>query len=881
MVSNNLTADQTLFLRLVQNIFDHSSESTKKLNNFLSANNISTEKLKVYPISEIRALHNISEAKYNEVIIQTDLDSVANLGLDLLVYSYGKDSPLLYPYLSNLSKVYIFERSQFDIGETLLERTKNYIPDTSYNTLLDYYYDSAFTLLSKGKSKECLNELSQAEGIIQKQKELNYNSAVKIYQLFAIAYSFIEDKKNMQHYFHKAKDICENQSIISRIEILFFSNYALSLSYFPEEVDNAIDLIDSKLRSCTNCNSADLGLLYRSKGYIYSYQEIDDKAIVAFTNAIDLYHKVDSLSNEERSSFVDAHYGLAESNFYLGDTEEASIAIGKSFDLNMGRTPEEIMLNAEPRSLKQEFEILDYLRLYRLILMDKLELQYNDTKVSEINKVFQLEKDIVEEKKQDFILEDLKDILPDYHEFYGEYLEFLYANNIEDRDRYIFEVLENSRAHSIFAKNKGFKLGEQYNVPQQNIAELKATLAREDKFYKIKYTKGIKQDDLREIDKKIADNDKRKNRIFSRLKNSYPAFFNNFLNPKKIDLQEVQAAISKDKCLIEYQLHDTILFSFFIDKDTAVISQKNLDRSFFKNLDYLLSAISMRPNSEGIPSQIDEVSFDLYNILLADFEILMMDKKEIIISPDGELQFLPFDILKKKKTSKYLIENIDISYTCSASNYFNLPGDAQNIKPSITAFSYSDLETLGSDVESYFSELPGAYAEVKSIMNIFDIGNTTSYLGSEHTVDNLYKELGKEGILHIATHAQADTNGNYEEFMVFRGEPEKLYNKDLIGKEIGAHTVVLSACETAKGHAVAGEGVFHIARVFLLAGVKNVIMTQWVIDDVSGKTIVENFYNNIYLGENIVSSLCMAKRNYLSTSKYKHPYYWASYCLTR
>jgi|GEM_PF-2464829 len=876
-----ITSEQALFLRLQRGVFLDTKMANDDVNNILSEARANMENIGSNAALELQALYNIYQAKNNTGLIQEEIDSLIEVGLEQLEVCYDKKDGRLEPYLSNISKFYIFNKEEFEKAEHLLAKRKSCIPVSDFNLWLDYYYDIGFTLLSKGKMKECMVQLSLGNEIIQEQPDINFNSAVEIHELSALAYANIEDEENMENHFQLAKKLCQSKEIIRETEILFYTNYALRLCYLTAEVGPSIALVDSVLTSCSAHDLADLGFLNRTKGYIYSSMEMDTEAVIVFKKSIKAFNSLEELSSAMKSALVDAQYGLAESYFYLGNIDLASEEIEKAFVQSLDRTLDEVLAIKDPVYLKQEFEILDYLRLYRQTLMKKTMLDAESSSISKINKIFQLEKDIVEVNKQDFISEDLKYILPSYHSFYGDYLNFLSSTPLENSADMIFEALENSRAHIIYAKTRGYKLAEQYNVPDKYITELKSTLSKEEKLYTHLYKKGIEPAESKLVERRIAANDIVKNNLFSNLEKAYPNYFRNFLNPEKFSLKEVQKNMPIDKCFVEYQFNNNALFSFYIDKDTTIFNQRELSDHFSRSLSRFLDLISKKPGDNNNIYEIDTLTDILYEHLIADFSQVILGKKEIIISPDGDLQFLPFDLLKDEKSEQYLIEKIDISYACSVSNYFNSQRKVQSKKiKKVTAFSYSNLETLeNNNNDAGFSELPGAYAEVMAIQKIFGKQIASCYLGPNHTAENFREVLSQEGILHLATHAKADTNGNADEFIVFRDIPQKLYLTELIGKDINAHTAVLSACETAKGDAIAGEGVFHIARIFLLAGVRNVVMTQWVVDDVSGKSIIKNLYENLSEGKEFASALSASKRNYLASSKNRHPYYWAGYCL--
>ena len=93
--------------------------------------------------------------------------------------------------------------------------------------------------------------------------------------------------------------------------------------------------------------------------------------------------------------------------------------------------------------------------------------------------------------------------------------------------------------------------------------------------------------------------------------------------------------------------------------------------------------------------------------------------------------------------------------------------------------------------------------------------------------------------------------------------------------------VLLSACNTGMGKVNSGEGVFSIARAFLLAGVKDVIYTQWSIADRSSAELMDRFY--YYLSQGMPTDVALQKAKVdfiLKGDPVKaFPFYWAAYVL--
>jgi CHAT domain-containing protein len=71
---------------------------------------------------------------------------------------------------------------------------------------------------------------------------------------------------------------------------------------------------------------------------------------------------------------------------------------------------------------------------------------------------------------------------------------------------------------------------------------------------------------------------------------------------------------------------------------------------------------------------------------------------------------------------------------------------------------------------------------------------------------------------------------------------EALIDRDLSGLELA----VLSACDTGLGEVAGGEGVFSLQRAFHLAGCKNVVASQWKVNDAATAALMGEFYRALW-----------------------------------
>jgi CHAT domain-containing protein len=156
---------------------------------------------------------------------------------------------------------------------------------------------------------------------------------------------------------------------------------------------------------------------------------------------------------------------------------------------------------------------------------------------------------------------------------------------------------------------------------------------------------------------------------------------------------------------------------------------------------------------------------------------------------------------------------------------------------------------------------------------------------SRNTV--LDPDFGGYRIVHFATHSllnneRPDLSGVVLSLFDRSGRPQngflRLY--DIYNLRLRSDLVVLSACQTALGGEVAGEGLIGLTRGFLYAGAPRVVATLWEVDDRTTAEVMRRFYEGM-LGrrERPAAALRAAQVALWRAKGWEAPYYWAAYTL--
>ena len=95
-----------------------------------------------------------------------------------------------------------------------------------------------------------------------------------------------------------------------------------------------------------------------------------------------------------------------------------------------------------------------------------------------------------------------------------------------------------------------------------------------------------------------------------------------------------------------------------------------------------------------------------------------------------------------------------------------------------------------------------------------------------------------------------------------------------------ADLVVLSACRTALGKEIKGEGLVGLTRAFMYAGAPRVVASLWQVNDHATAELMTHFYQGILQQKlSPAAALRAAQRALSRDPRWREPYLWAGFVL--
>jgi CHAT domain-containing protein/tetratricopeptide (TPR) repeat protein len=306
------------------------------------------------------------------------------------------------------------------------------------------------------------------------------------------------------------------------------------------------------------------------------------------------------------------------------------------------------------------------------------------------------------------------------------------------------------------------------------------------------------------------------------------------------------------------------------------------------------------------------VAANLSRMLLAPLAAELKQKRLVIVA-EGVLQYVPFSALPSPGAERPLIVDHEIVTLPSASVLAELREEFANRKPASKAvavladpvFSATDARLTGkaADVSPVSFDAERSMAEsgmgglVRLRFSRQEADEIARLAGDKRNLKALDfsanravatdARLSDYRIVHFATHGlinnqHPDLSGIVLSLVDEQGRPQngflRLY--DIYNLKLNADLVVLSACQTALGKEIKGEGLVGLTRGFMYAGAPRVVASFWRIDDRATADIMRRFYEAMLKdGLPPAAALRAAQVSMLNDKRWQSPHFWAAFTL--
>ena len=270
----------------------------------------------------------------------------------------------------------------------------------------------------------------------------------------------------------------------------------------------------------------------------------------------------------------------------------------------------------------------------------------------------------------------------------------------------------------------------------------------------------------------------------------------------------------------------------------------------------------------------------LYDIIVSPIADLI-DGEELVFVPEGPLCLVPYAALVDSN-SRYLCESFRIRVIPSLTilkSISDCPTELHNKTGALLVGDPCYKQVLYQG--NLLNQLPGARKEVKMIGGILGIA---PLVGGEATKEEVLGQISSVALVHIAAHGKKETGEillapNTSRTTCQAEEEDYLLTmRDVLRAGLRAKLVVLSCCHSACGEVMA-EGVVGIARAFLGAGARSVLVSLWAIDDDGTQEFMKHFYGALEEGKGTSEAVNQAMKCMRESEMFSKGNYWAPFVI--
>jgi CHAT domain-containing protein len=376
-------------------------------------------------------------------------------------------------------------------------------------------------------------------------------------------------------------------------------------------------------------------------------------------------------------------------------------------------------------------------------------------------------------------------------------------------------------------------------------------------------------------------------------------------------------SLAGDSVLIEYWLGAADAFVWAADSDGVVMSRleppgtlTDAARAFHT----ALRGFGSVPQSERVNR-----GAQLYELLLKPLGARLLERRKLIFVPDGALHYVPFAALRinQPERAQFLVESHDIVVAPSLSMFLRARSARSRVAPTrqmllvadpVYALSDARLARLakntpaserkpdstlfsllrGAEGEMDLARLPGSAQEAATIAALLPKESVDRLEGFTATRDRFLKAgLEHYRFIHIASHAVTDAEIPQASALIlskFDSRSQQIDGNvlaaDFMHLQLNAQAVVLSACDTALGKNIAGEGLIGLRYVVLARGAESVVSSLWPVSDQATAQVMAHFYSLLLRNNSHVEVAFSEAMRTMIRGSFKDPGLWGAFALT-
>jgi len=495
--------------------------------------------------------------------------------------------------------------------------------------------------------------------------------------------------------------------------------------------------------------------------------------------------------------------------------------------------------------------------------------------------------DIVESEQSDVLLEDFRPgALADSIRFFNPYDQLIDLLLAEHRPQEAFFIAERQRARAFLETLSASRAALAHEVPANFATAERQILDRIKTAQAALRSDSLSDAKRSELVAAVGHHESELSDLRLKLAVEHPSLAHARF-PKLWQVSEIQSKLlAPDESLLALYLGEKRSVAW-------VITRERLDTVFLPPRDEIERRARPALLELRNPLARDHAALNALSRALEVDAISKLggSKPRMVIVPHGILYDIPFEALVDP-AGHPLVERFAVSYAPSASSLSflrSLPARAR-AETTLVAVANPIVGGPGSATKrqvdlahiNLLQPVTHSSEEAHAIAHLF-VGSRV--LEGAHATRSEFRRLNQARMLHFATHGLIDENVPDRSGLVLTADPPRddglLQVRDIYSLRLNADLVTLSACETALGQNVTGEGMIGLTRAFFYAGARSVVASLWDVEDTATSRLMQQFYKNIRHGEPIDIALQRAKLDFLHAGgPTSAPFYWAAFIVS-
>ena len=393
------------------------------------------------------------------------------------------------------------------------------------------------------------------------------------------------------------------------------------------------------------------------------------------------------------------------------------------------------------------------------------------------------------------------------------------------------------------------------------------------------------------------------------------------VNPRPLTLEETQKLLTSDEAVVAFHIGEERSFAFIVTKTEGywieIPAKKKEVQDFVERL--------RQPMVETDVSTFDvDAAYGLYNTIMAPIAKKLVGKAKISVVLHGALTSIPLGMLitsapetRSLKDQNWLIRTHAITVIPSIYALRTMRAVSSRHAAPKKMIAFADPEfgnrgkpTASRSLASFYrgskldtkslcrslAQLPGTRSEVTRIAKSLRISGEDIRLGTEATETAVKRSnLEQYQIVYFATHGLVA--GQLQDFAKFKAEPSLVLTcpraptrfdnglleaSEIAQLSLNADWAVLSACNTAAAKNENAEALSGLARAFLYAGARSLVVSHWEVSDEATVNLMSAVFEIADQNPRLTHGQAMQKAmlkmlDKATTNTEAHPFFWAPF----